>query len=418
MDINNSLNVLVDSLSKQILEQVQSKVESSLTRAIQEQLKNIDVQSRVDNAAANAAKAAVERYKPNTEAIDSQISAVAQVVIANLEKTAKSSVASAVQDRILNIDFDKLASASITQHLDSKIKHYSFPEASIPVASVKFDKKISGDNIAGGIIEQFGSTGIDDKATDCRLTILDDHTVFENTLLATGLHIKGPTTLEGDLIIKGTIPEDSPAFISIVKASKERLQAEIDSALFVQYRDLIFEKIRADGLDLNKIKLNGVDVITDKALMPAILESNLQKLGVLRELQVKGESLFNNSIYITDKRLGINTLEPGAVLSVWDEEVEIQISKRKKDTAQIGSIRNHAVVLSSNNKENLVLNTDGSVTAQSITIGAMNFSSAASAPNYEASKGTVVFNENPSIGGPLGWVSLGGARWANFGIID
>jgi hypothetical protein len=123
-------------------------------------------------------------------------------------------------------------------------------------------------------------------------------------------------------------------------------------------------------------------------------------------------------VYITDKRLGINTLEPGAVLSVWDEEVEIQISKRKKDTAQIGSIRNHAVVLSSNNKENLVLNTDGSVTAQSITIGNMNFTSAASAPNYEAVKGTVVFNENPSIGGPLGWVSLGGARWANFGIID
>jgi len=29
-----------------------------------------------------------------------------------------------------------------------------------------------------------------------------------------------------------------------------------------------------------------------------------------------------------------------------------------------------------------------------------------------------VFNSNPSLGGPLGWVSLGDARWANFGIID
>jgi len=29
-----------------------------------------------------------------------------------------------------------------------------------------------------------------------------------------------------------------------------------------------------------------------------------------------------------------------------------------------------------------------------------------------------VFNANPTLGGPLGWVSLGDARWANFGLVD
>ena len=39
-------------------------------------------------------------------------------------------------------------------------------------------------------------------------------------------------------------------------------------------------------------------------------------------------------------------------------------------------------------------------------------------PTDDQPMGTIVFNSNPSLGGPLGWVSLGGARWANFGIID
>lgn len=418
MDINQSLNSLVDNLTAQILEQVQGKVESALRSAIQDQLKNVDVAGMVASAANNAAKLAVEKYRPNTADIETKIASVSDAIIANIEKSAKSSVGSAIQDKIQNLNFDDLAVNTITTHLDARLKLFDFPENSVPLSAIKFDKKISGDNIVGGIQQQFGSTGIDDKATDCRLTILNDHTVFENTLLATGLHIKGPTTLEGDLIIKGTIPEDSPAFINIVKASKERLQAEIDSALFVQYRDLIFEKIKSDGLDLHKIKLDGNDVIVGNQITSHITESNLQKIGVLKELQVKGESLFNNSVYITDKRLGINTLEPGAVLAVWDEEVEVQVSKKRKDTAQIGSIRNQTVILSSNNKENITLHTDGSVAVTSLKIGNMQFGSAETAPNYESAKGTVVFNENPSLGGPLGWVSLGGARWANFGIID
>jgi hypothetical protein len=416
MDIK--LDGFVESLTQQILQQVQGKVDDALRTAIKEQLRNIDIQGRVDAAATAAAKLAVEKYQPDTASIEQQINSAAKVIIDSIQSTAKNTVDGTIRDRIANVDFDRLAAQSINSHLDAKVKHYNFPEASIPASAIKFDTTISADAIDGGIAKNFGSTGIDDKATDCRLTILDEHTVFENTLLAAGLTVKGPTVLEGDLTIRGTIPENSPAFINIVNATKQRLQLELGTDMFVQYRDLVFEKIRADGLDLNKITLNGNDVIVGNALTSNITDSNLQKVGVLRELQVKGESLFNNSVYIADKRLGINTIEPGATLSVWDEEVEIQVCKKRKDTAYIGSPRYQTVILSSNNKENLTLNTDGSVSVQAINIGRMQFSSSATAPSYEAPKGTVVFNENPSLGGPLGWVSLGDARWANFGIID
>lgn len=418
MDINESLNSLVDTLSKQILDKVQSQVEGSLRSAILDQLSKIDIQGRVDAAANAAAVKVIDKYTPDLGKIESQINSAAATIVSTIDATAKSKVNTAVQEKVLSLDFDKLASERINSHLDAKVKHYSFPDGSIPVTAIGFTQAISGDNIDGGIIKNFGSTGIDDKATDCRLTILDEHTVFENTLLATGLTIKGPTVLEGDLTIRGTIPETSPAFQDIVKAAKLAIQSEIDTALFVEFSDTVFAKIKKDGLDLSKITLNGNDVMLDNALTNNITESNLQKLGVLRELQVKGESLFNNSVYISDKRLGINTLEPAAVLSIWDEEVEVQVSKKRKDVAYIGAPRYQTVILSSNNKDNLMLNTDGSVSVQALNLGKMSFGTAATAPTNDAPKGTVLFNENPSLGGPLGWVSLGDARWANFGIID
>jgi hypothetical protein len=41
-----------------------------------------------------------------------------------------------------------------------------------------------------------------------------------------------------------------------------------------------------------------------------------------------------------------------------------------------------------------------------------------SPPNFVSDRGHIVFNANPNVGGPLGWVCLGAANWANFGIID
>ena len=53
-----------------------------------------------------------------------------------------------------------------------------------------------------------------------------------------------------------------------------------------------------------------------------------------------------------------------------------------------------------------------------IAIGDISIGSSDTPPNNNQPKGTILFNSNPSLGGPMGWVSLGDARWANFGIID
>ena len=47
----------------------------------------------------------------------------------------------------------------------------------------------------------------------------------------------------------------------------------------------------------------------------------------------------------------------------------------------------------------------------------MSHSSAAWQPTDNRQLGEIVWNEQPNIGAPIGWVSLGGARWAKFGTI-
>jgi hypothetical protein len=111
-------------------------------------------------------------------------------------------------------------------------------------------------------------------------------------------------------------------------------------------------------------------------------------------------------------------MDPRNALSVWDEEIEIGIGKQEQNVARIATNRDHALVLGAKDNDNITLNTDGSVEVKQLKMGTMSFSTLPVPPSHNAQRGTVVFNENPTLGGPLGWVSLGDARWANFGIID
>ena len=159
-------------------------------------------------------------------------------------------------------------------------------------------------------------------------------------------------------------------------------------------------------------------IIEGNTLTTTVLHSNLQSVGVLKDLQTAGETLLSETLYTTSKRVGINTMDPSLALSIWDEEIQIDIGKQSQNTAQISTPRGHSMILGSNGQKNITLTTDGAAVIPKLQIGNMQFSTAAAPPATNDPKGTVVFNENPSLGGPMGWISLGDARWANFGIID
>jgi len=352
------------------------------------------------------------------------VDALSKQILAEVTTKTSQIIIDTITAHVNAVNFDKLMAAALKNHLKQQISNYDFPERSIKSSSIDYVDTFSGDSIRGGIIKEFGSTGIDDKATACRVTILDDHTVVENNLLTQDLTVKGSATIEGDtrfaggLYIEGTIDESSPGFRAMVQASAEEVKTQLNTALFDQYSNLVQEKIKQEGIDLTKLTFNGQAIVDGTTLAGGIVDSNLKTVGVLTELQVSGESLIYNTLFVNNRRIGVNTLEPSAAVSIWDEEVDIHIGKRQQGIMSIGSNREQSLALVTNGKLNLMLNTDGSITTQKINLGAMTFSSAGSPPAYDAQKGTVVFNSNPSVGGPLGWVSLGQARWANFGIIE
>jgi len=360
--------------------------------------------------------------------IDKQLKQIVENIIAEVNTNIQSQVESIVREQVsalvrtipLQTYFNQMFAGSLAN------EQFEFPAESIPAESVQSaNLRISGSQVAGGIIANFGSTGIDDKATACQLTILDDVTVVENNLLTKDLTVKGAatiegsTTIEGDLIVNGRVPESSPMYVSIVNSVANNVLTGLDQTLFNRYSTLVFQQITQNGLDLTKITVNGREVITGNTLSSDITVSNLQKLGVLKELQVSGETLLDDTLYAASKRVGINTLQPTQALDIWDQEIEIGLGKLEKNTATISVPRTgQQLVIDSNGQRNITVLPDGSTTVKRLNIGRTSIYSSDLPPAVDEPKGTVVFNSNPTLGGPLGWVSLGGAKWANFGFVD
>jgi hypothetical protein len=84
----------------------------------------------------------------------------------------------------------------------------------------------------------------------------------------------------------------------------------------------------------------------------------------------------------------------------------------------IGTVRNQDLIITSNNKKNLVCKGDGSVQVENLIVGTVPMTSASAIPTANMPLGTIVWNDKPEIGKSIGWVSLGGARWAKFGTIE
>jgi hypothetical protein len=276
--------------------------------------------------------------------------------------------------------------------------------------------KITGDKIQGGVIKNFGSTGIDDQATECKVTILDQGTVFENTLFAPRVEVKGGALIDGDLDIQGRIV-DSPAYQQLVQDVANSTRNVMTDDVLQQHQNILFERIQNEGLDLTKVTFNG-RVLVDGDRLVGVVNSQLRTVGTLQDLQTSGESFLSETLYASSKRVGINTMDPKSALSVWDEEIEFSIGKIQRGVGRISVEKENSLVLGSNGKDNITLKADGSTAIPTLKLNNMTFTTASAPPSHDAEKGTVVFNENPSLGGPLGWVSLGSARWANFGIID
>lgn len=413
MDLSKHLDEIVKNIVSDIQSKVGDQVSNAVRTELANQLEKYDIDTIIGKLASEQLSKKIDEIEFNQESVQKRVDAATSTIINNINKQSSDQITTLVNQQIAGVDFGKRLTEAVSVVVGNRIKDINFPKESIPASSIKTgDLILSGDNIVGGIIKGFGSTGIDDKATTCVITILDAAVVVENNLVTMDL------TVQGNLDVKGTVPESSPFFKQLTTAVTLKVQDGLDTELFSGFSDTLFDKIRTDGLDLTKLTVNQQPVIDGDRIGYGITESNLQTVGMLRELQVSGESLLAETLYVGKKRVGVNTMEPSAALAVWDEDIEITVSKFKDGVGKISTPRNQALVLGSNKHNNITMNDDGSTRIDDLHIGLMRFGSSEKPPSYASTKGHIVFNANPSVGGPLGWVCLGAAAWANFGIID
>jgi hypothetical protein len=419
MPTNETFDKLIQDLTQDITVKVHNQVQEVIGRLVAEQINQLVTPERITEVITNCVNNNISQYIPDLSAFDQRINATTDGITAGLNERANRMVLEFVAQQVNQVDVPILVRDYVLKQMTGNQANTFFPENSIPGSAIAIDSlRLTGDNVSGGVIKSFASTGIDDQASVCQMTVMDQGTVFESTLYAPRMDVRGDLTVDGQLIIRGGMDSASGAFESIISQTAARVQETIGPNLLDRHQDRVFEKIRTEGVELGKLTIGGREIFNGRMMTAAIVDSQLETVGVLRDLQTQGETLLCGTLYTTQSRVGINTMDPATALSIWEEEVELGIGKQQKDTARIATRREQRLVLGSNGKDNLIVLPDGSVQANRMTIGNVTLTSSPTPPSNDAPRGSIVLNENPNVGGPMGWVSLGNAAWANFGIID
>lgn len=418
MELSNHFEAIVETLVNQIYNQVQERAQENVNHFLDERLAECDFDSKIKEAAQEELAKKIDSYEFDTRHLGHRLASAGEQAVATLKEDIQQQISETIKEEFAQVDVKSMVRVLIEEILENRISRAKFPEESIPWSAIKFDGFcLSGDGVVGGIITNFGSTGIDDRATSCQLTILDTHTIIESPLVTTGIEVRGDAKILGKLEF-GEFETNCAAYTTLVADTTASVKESLNTELFSEYSDLVTENIRERGIEFKEVLINGKLVLAEEKLGPSVVHSNLRRVGELKELQVSGEAFLSQTLYTANRRVGINTIEPTSALTVWDEEVEMVMGKKSQNRGFIGSNRQMAVTLGTNNKDNLTLDTEGSVTINDLRLGAVPMSTASVEPNWEGRAGEIVFTDSPAVGKPIGWVCLEGHRWAKFGIVQ
>lgn len=257
--------------------------------------------------------------------------------------------------------------------------------------------------------EDFSSVGIEDQATSTQLTIMDDHTVFENNLTARDLTIANSAQIQ-NLVVTGSINTDNYAWDSLSADIAEKTFSRVTGAWQADLVQQVAEHIKTTGIEFDRVTVDGQLLVDGDRLGDAIKETSINSTGPLRDLRVLGGTSLNETLNVNRKRVGVNTEEPEMALSIWDEEVAINIGKHKEKTAYIGTSRTQGIAFGTNRTAHIEITADGLTQIKKLQVGVHRISHDTQVPGYSGTKGDIVFNANPTTN-VFAWVCLGAYKW-------
>lgn len=260
------------------------------------------------------------------------------------------------------------------------------------------------------ILEKFASTGIDDQATACQLTVMDDVVVIENQLTAKDITAVNTASIK-DLVVTGSVNIDNPSWIQLAQGISDQTLDRLNKSWRDTLVSQVSAQIKKDGVDFDQVTVGGQPLVQDHVLARTVTASSLQTVGILKNLQVQGEAHLNNTLSVMNRRIGINTQTPEMALSIWDEEVSVVIGKHKAKQAYIGTSRDSGVVIGVNRLPHIEIDTDGLTTVKKLRVGVHRISHDTQVPGWSGTRGDIVFNSSPGVDRVFAWVCLGAHRW-------
>jgi len=422
MDINSQLQPIIAGMIDNLKGSIEDELRAQISTEVVNKLAASEFDTAINQAVDQFVKKRINDFNfvnLSDEVLQVQLAQLTEQINRTLTDNANKQITSYVSQKLAAINITDVIGGLVQNKVGSMLQAQSFPDKSIKQTAIDFTGfATTGDNIKGGIIENFGSTGIEDRASFVQLTLMDHASAFEGPLFAPTITVKGVAQFDGKLVLNGDIDTSTAGFDIIVDKTSDAVRTKLNTELFDGFSQTIFNKIQTEGLDLNKITQEGREIIKGTQLGYFITDSNLRKVGILNDLQTSGENLLSDTLYVTQGRVGINSIDPEHVLSVWDQEVEVVVNKHAQDVGYVGTSRRQQLVLGANSKENITLDVDGSVQVNNLVLGKVSMLSADSIPTYVGTRGQIIWNENPDAGRHIGWVCLGNTRWAGFGKIE
>jgi hypothetical protein len=330
--------------------------------------------------------------------------------------TIQKMVEQAVEDNILSVidgltqdpvwleKIERMINQAVVQRTVSKI-------ASTDINTVihqRVDETLS--NVHKKFMQNFSSNGIADQATSTQFTVMDDATVIENQLVAKNLQVIGNTSVK-DLTVTGSINTDNHSWNTLAEEIGRRTLNKVDQEWQDRLVKQVTEQIQQQGIDFDSVMIQNEPLIAGNVLSRAVTDTNIQKLGRLKGLQVNGEAHINDTLSVINHRVGINTDTPESALSIWDEEVAVIIGKHQSKQAYIGTSRDQNLILGVNRQAQIEIDINGLTRIKKLQIGLHKISHDSQVPGWSGTRGDIVFNSSFGADRVFAWVCLGAHKW-------
>jgi hypothetical protein len=381
-------------LEKQIAQQIEQTVKNYIDS---EELR-LKILEQVDNSIGKIIESVANR-------VYSEV--VNRTQIADHIKTiVKLEASTAIQKESMEIVRSELSKTSVKQVIENTIKHdvdlaiksFNFPEKSISPESIDWTKgSLNGSYLRGGIIQNFSSTGIEDKSSNVQLTILDDHVVVEGQFTAMNITAADTVTAQ-NLVLTGSLEIGTEI---------------IDHGPFSQMIQMHAGMVTDEKLEpYTALLKDGQSLLNENSLAPSVTNSNIRKVGNLLELTVTGDAKFSETMFVSaGNKVGINTEEPRGALTVWDEDAEFTLMRSKRRTIFAGTTRDCDLELGVNGQANLIIKEKLVDITTPIRVMGVKFSVSNSIPEHNGEPKEIVMNISARHDQPSFYICNGSNSW-------